>query len=79
MKKNIYSADVNNQTLYVKSYRKLNAFKFFKKMDDSIQKKDVIKTNKLDPSIKVIEELYPEYVDNKKESIDKGKYYNMFK
>lgn len=77
MKKKIFYAKANNSKIYVKSYRKLNAFKFFKKVDKSITYNDVSVVDKLDPSIKVVEELYPEFIDVNK-TLDNGKYYEMF-
>lgn len=78
MRKKIYSAKINDEIMYVKTYRKSNALRFFKKRDRSILREDVSIIDKVDSSIKVIDELYPEFIEKNVNS-EEGKYYNMFK
>ncbi|MFW6243026.1 MAG: hypothetical protein ACOC2W_02610 [bacterium] len=80
MEKKIFSAKLDNDLIYIKSYRKSNALRFLKKRDSSISPSDIsiVNKNNINPSIRIIDELYPELVD-KKQTFDGGKYYNMFK
>jgi hypothetical protein len=76
----IYSTIINNEKLYVKSYRKANAIRFFNKMDRYITVKnhDVFVETSIDPSIKVVDELYPELIKSKEVDSKDNKYFNMF-
>ncbi|MDA3906427.1 MAG: hypothetical protein PF484_10155 [Bacteroidales bacterium] len=76
----IFSTIINNEKLYVKSYRKANAVRFLNKIDRdvTVEKKDVYIETIIDPSIKVINELYPELIKPKQEDPKDNKYFNMF-